>query len=223
LYINNVVAQLSAGGFPAMFDGTYYVYQGELDITSQVMLGGKGQYVGGRDATRNWDSLSGAGKVTFEDIDGLEVFMASDGKLYAMIQEDSGNRVGERMFITSALEHEMDGKEITYYFVAMAGGSSNTRMVQKVGIPAGTSCGAASHEFSGLFDMSGLLHKTGASFTVSAADTGMEKRMADALVGINEKTILIGLQAHNMACGIIKAFSADRGGQWLLYSPEIPM
>lgn len=206
-----------------MFDGTYYVYQGELDITSQVKLGGKGQHAGGRDATRNWDSITGTGKVTFEDIDGLEVFLASDGKLYAMIQEDSGSRLGERMFITSALEHEMDGKEITYYFVAMSGGRSNTRVVAKVGIPAGTSCGVDAHEFSGLFDMSGLLHKTGGSFTVSATDTGMKKRMADALVGINDKTILIGLQSHNLACGVIKAFGTDRGGQWLLYSPQIPV
>ena len=64
------------------------MYQGETDITSQVELNGKGQYVGGRDATRNWDSTEGEGKLTFEDIDGLEVFESGD-KLYVMIQEDS--------------------------------------------------------------------------------------------------------------------------------------
>jgi hypothetical protein len=127
------------------------------------------------------------------------------------------------MLITSALEHEMDGKEITYYFIAQSGGSSNTRMAAKVGIPAGTSCGGGSHEFSGLFDMSGLLHKTGNSFTVSAADTGLAKNMANAMSSINEKTILVGLQSPNMACGVIKNFGADRGGQWLLYNPKIPL
>ena len=51
----------------------------------------------------NYDK-SPAGKVTFEDIDGFEVVEGTDGQLYAVIQEDSGNKHGERMFITK-LEH----------------------------------------------------------------------------------------------------------------------
>ena len=64
------------------------MYQGETNITAQVELNGKGQYTEGRDATRNWDNSTGDGKVTFEDIDGLEVFEVNDN-LYVMIQEDS--------------------------------------------------------------------------------------------------------------------------------------
>ena len=66
------------------------------------------------DAKKNCDNDYSV-KSTFEDIDGLEIISASDG-LYAVIQEDSGNDLGERMFITSALEHEMDDKELNYYF-----------------------------------------------------------------------------------------------------------
>jgi len=33
--------------------------------------------------------------------------------------------------------------------------------------------------------------------------------------------IVMGLQAHNMVAGVISYFAADRGGQWLLYQPEI--
>ena len=213
-----------ADGLPEYFDGSYYVYQGELDVTAQIELNGKGQYAEGRNATRNWDSLSGDGKVTFEDIDGLEVVMGPDEKLYAVIQEDSGNNVGERMLITQALEHENDGNELTYYFVAMSGGSDNTRISAPVGIPKGTGCpGGNSHEFSGVFDLSGLLHKNGTEFSVSAADTGKAKRDYEAMVPINDKDILIGLQAHSMECGIIVTYGADRGGQWLIYHPEIPM
>lgn len=225
LYVHGVEKKLkeAMGGLPTEFAGTYYVYQGELDITSQIQLGGKGQYTNGRDATRNWDSLDGDGKVTFEDIDGFEVIQ-DGGKLYAVIQEDSGNDLGERMFITGALEHKMDGTELTYYFVAMSGGSDNTRMAAGVGVPAGTSCRATSHEFSGVFDLSGLLRKKGkgCEFALSAADAGHEKRRQDRLVSVNDKNIVIGLQAHNMACGVIEAFAADRGGQWLLYQPDIP-
>lgn len=221
LYVDDVPGMLAKGGLPKFFEGAYYVYQGEIDITKQIMLGGMGKYADHRNATKNWDDASGPGKKTFEDIDGFEVF-ADDGKLYAMIQEDSGSDYGERMFITSALEHEMDGKSLTYYFVAMSGGSKNTRMASGVGIPAGTNCGANSHEFSGLFDMSGLLRMDGGEFALSANDTSMMKRKNDMMTSINDKVILLGLQSHNMACGVIKYFGADRGGQWLLYQPDIP-
>lgn len=222
LYVQDVVAKLSEGDLPMSFEGTYYVYQGEHDITKQIQLGGKGQYAYDRDALLNWDDATGDGKPTFEDPDGFEVFADGD-KLYAMIQEDSGSDYGERMFITSALEHEIDGKDITYYFVAMSGGDLNTRMASGVGIPAGTNCGARAHEFSGLFDMSGLLRKAeDGKFALSASDSGLHKRKNDKMTKINDKTILLGLQAHNMACGVIKYFGADRGGQWLLYQPAIP-
>jgi len=94
--VNDVAEALSAaaGDLPTVFDGTYYVYQGETNITEQVILGGKGQLTEGRDATRNWDNSTkedGEGIVTFEDIDGLEVFEA-DGSLHVMIQEDSVSR-----------------------------------------------------------------------------------------------------------------------------------
>lgn len=186
------------------------VYQGELDVTSQIDLGGKGQYAGGYDATQNFDTGPEAPKNTFEDIDGLEVLAGPGGKLYAIIQEDSGNDYGERMFITP-LEHEDDGKELTYFFIAMSGGELNTRMLAGVGIPAGTNCEASSHEFSGIFDASAFFHKDDAGdWTMSASDTGAVKRAADAEVAINDKSIIIGLQAHSLHCGVISAFQADR-------------
>ena len=55
------------------------------------------------------------GKVTFEDNDGMELIQASDGQ-YIIIQEDSGNIYGERMFIAK-LEHEDDGKELQILLV----------------------------------------------------------------------------------------------------------
>lgn len=77
LYLKNVPATLeaAAGDLPTSFEGEYYVYQGETDVTSQIELGGKGQYTDGRNATRNWDKdgIKEDGKITFEDIDGLEL------------------------------------------------------------------------------------------------------------------------------------------------------
>jgi hypothetical protein len=203
--------------------------EGETDITQQVDLGGAGQLANGRNATLNWDSTEGDGKVTFEDVDGLEVLIAADGNLYLIIQEDSSSLLGDRMLISSPLEHEADGKDLIYYFVAQSGGKENTRRQAGVGIPKGTACFdgekyvANAHEFSGVFDMSGLLRKTeDGNFAMSAADTGAAKLSNNAMVGINDKYVLVALQAQDLNCGVVGAFQADRGGQWLLYQPNIP-
>jgi hypothetical protein len=222
--IKSVLDGLSGTELPGDIGATYYVYQGETDITSQIELGGKGQYasfnIDGADAKMNFDSTS-AFKKTFEDIDGLEVLEASDGNLYAIIQEDSGNDYGERMFITSPLKH--DGNHLTYYFIAMSGGDANTRMLAGVGIPAGVNTGAQAHEFSGIADLSGLLAHDGGNFHLDVDDTGYNKRIADRGVAINDKLILLGLQSHNFNGGVIGKYHGDRGGQWLAYQPNIPV
>mmetsp|Transcript_15798 Transcript_15798/g.19262 ORF Transcript_15798/g.19262 Transcript_15798/m.19262 type:complete len:130 (+) Transcript_15798:63-452(+) len=129
------------------------------------------------------------------------------------------------MFITNALEHE--GTPVTYYSIAMSGGSDNTRMMAGVGIPKGVSGGADSHEFSGVADMSGLLKKAEGGkkwkWEFSKYDYGYAKRAVDRAVPIDDKTILLGLQAHNCNSGVIQATQGDRGGQWLAYQPDIPV
>lgn len=219
-----------------MFDGTYYVYQGETDITAQVELNGAGMLTNdengtARDQTHNWDKdgIKTTGKVTFEDIDGLEVF-EDDGQLYVMIQEDSGSLLGDRMLISSPLEHEPDGMNLTYYFVAMSGGKENTRAMAGVSVPAGLRCfdgekyATDAHEFSGLFDLSGLVRRdANGTFTLAAADDGSAKRANDAAVPINEKNILLALQSGDYFCGVIGAFQGDRGGQLYIYKPDIPV
>ena len=43
-----------------------------------------------------------------------------------------------------------------------------------------------------------------------------------ASVPINDKMIVLGLQAHNYWGGLISYFNADRGGQAYAYKPELP-
>jgi hypothetical protein len=200
--------------------GNYRVYQGEFDVRDQIVLGGKGQYANETaDATSNWDDYQFA-KVTFEDIDGLEVLEGPDGKLYAIIQEDSGNQYGERMLL-APLEHERDGKPLSYYFLAMSGGVQNTRMLAGVSVPAGTFTSPSSHEFSGIFDLSGLLVRDDSgAFVLSAADTGAAKRAADRLLDINDKMIIVNLQASSQSSGYFEAFQLDRGGQIYMLQPK---
>lgn len=191
-------------------------------MTNQIDLGGKGQYANGTfDATFNFDTAGGEPKRTFEDVDGLEALEGPDNKLYLIIQEDSGNDYGERMLLSGVLENDRDGKELDYYFLAMSGGSENTRMINKVSIPAGTWSEANSHEFSGVFDLSGLLVRDDAgAFVLSASDDGAAKRAADRLVDINDKLIMVNVQAHSQNSGVLEAFQLDRGGQIFMIKPK---
>ena len=59
------------------------------------------------------------------------------------------------------------------------------------------------------------------NFVCSAGD-GECKRAAEATVPINDKMIVLGLQAHNYWGGLISYFNADRGGQAYAYKPELP-
>lgn len=217
---------MGPGDFPSSFPGEYYVYQGEADVTGQIELGGKGQYTNGpngevRDATCNWDNVDNGCKETFEDIDGLEVVCGADC-CRVILQEDSGNDLGERMLISSCLEHEADGNELTYYFVAASGGSNNSRMQAGVGIPMTSNEAAGAHEFSGVFDLSGLLRMENGEYTFSASDPGYVKRAEEKKVLINDKLILINVQASNMNDRIMVEFGADTGGQVMIYQPMIP-
>lgn len=57
-------------------------------------------------------------------------------------------------------------------------------------------------------------------FTIIAHD-GAAKHMAEFEVPINDELITLGLQAHNLDSGIVKALKADRGGKVLVYQPNI--
>lgn len=186
---------------------------------SQISLGGAGILPNGLNASMNYNIAEG--RSNFNNIDGLEVVLDNTGSLYAIIQEDASSIYGDRMLIVK-LEHAEDGNELKYYFVAMSGGGRNSRTAANVGIPRGTGRVPLPHEFSGVFDISGLVYKERGRFFVSASDTGKKKRDADAKVNINDKLLVIPLQAHSMSGGVIDGFRTDRGGQLYLYKPNIP-
>lgn len=228
LELATALAGMTGMDLPDMVDSSYLLYQGETDVVDLIDLGGKGQLACGFNATYMYDSVTvtetdmgvyctvNSVRTTFEDVDGLEVISAAEGH-FVILQEDGGNDFGERTFIAQLV----DAPPMDYKFIAMSGGPANTRMRAGVGIPAGSNLYTASHEFSGIVDLSGMLYKVGNDFYLGESYKGYEKRAAEALVPINSKYILLGLQAHNMVGGIVYLQSADRGGQWLLYQPSI--
>ena len=75
---------------------------------------------------------------------------------------------------------------------------------------------------SGAKTPSGLLATDAWGNFVCSAGDGACKRAAEATVPINDKMIVLGLQAHNHWGGLISYFNADRGGQAYAYKPELP-
>eukprot|EP00928_Gymnodinium_smaydae_P006236 TRINITY_DN12184_c0_g1_i2.p1 TRINITY_DN12184_c0_g1~~TRINITY_DN12184_c0_g1_i2.p1 ORF type:complete len:257 (+),score=47.25 TRINITY_DN12184_c0_g1_i2:517-1287(+) len=172
-------------------------------------------------SSNSCDTQAVRGKTTFEDIDGFEAIEAADGT-YSVIQEDGGNNFGERMFVyRNSLAYGQSPADRPFKFIAQSGGKKNSRMLAKVGVPAGSNTDVNSHEFSGVEDLSGFFVKSDGAFTLKAADAGYKRRDLARTVAMNDKLILIGLQSHNLNSGLIKAFNADRGGQWLLWQPRL--
>ena len=227
IYAKLEAARLDGTWFPTRIATTYMALQGERYIVDQIRLGGKGKYANGNDARYMPDSQTtvnagiGGGWNTFEDIDGFEwIAAAGTTNGYFVIQEDGGNWMGERTFITKV---HTDGTPLTYYFIAMAGGRENTRMKARVGVPALANSRSDAAEFSGVIDLSGMLARDASGNWIATAGVGATKRAAEKLVPINNKTIAMGLQVHGYTGGIINAMAGDRGGQLYAYKPQLPL
>jgi len=202
------LAGLAAGALPDFIPAKYELIEGETAVNDRIVLGGKGQRADGNDQTMMYD---GTDKSTFEDIDGLEWFAAADGD-FIVIQEDGGNHFGERTFMYKL---PPAGVKPTYYFLGMAGGKSNTRVLAGVSIPPNSFTRLTGNEFSGASDFSGTFTQT----TLG----GAARRAAEATVSINDKYLCFGLQAHTIGGGVVNYFGADRGGQMYAFKPALPM
>ena len=65
-----------------------------------------------------------------------------------------------------------------------------------------------------------MLAKDASGKYIASAGNGRSKRMAEAMVPIDEKMIVFGLQAHSINKGVISALRGDRGGQIYAYKPS---
>mmetsp|Transcript_68153 Transcript_68153/g.205846 ORF Transcript_68153/g.205846 Transcript_68153/m.205846 type:complete len:858 (-) Transcript_68153:341-2914(-) len=214
---SELTSLLASGDFPTSIPATYTCLQPESDIRSMIELGGAGMYADGQNATVMPDRGQNPGKATFEDIDGLEWIAAKDGEDFVVIHEDGGNDFGERKFLGKV------GTPMKYYFVAMSGGNMNSRELARVSAVEGVLRNPSTHEFSGATDLSGLLAKnTDGSFKLSPGDGAGTKRSLDAQVPVNQKDIVVTLQAHSNWGGWTESFSPDAVGQILLYRPALP-
>ena len=132
-----------------------------------------------------------------KDIDGLEWIAAPGDEDYAVIHEDAGNIHGERKFLAK-LGKPGSGTDIKYYFAAMSGGKANSRLLAGVGAVAGSVNKPNAHEFSGAFD----LHKgEDGAFSLAYPMPPGKKRELDLATPVNEKKMIISLQATAISLG----------------------
>mmetsp|Transcript_40543 Transcript_40543/g.104892 ORF Transcript_40543/g.104892 Transcript_40543/m.104892 type:complete len:88 (+) Transcript_40543:432-695(+) len=81
----------------------------------------------------------------------------------------------------------------------------------------------SAHEFSGATDISALLAKDASgNFRLAVGDATGAQRTLDAQIPINEKSIVVSLQAHSNWGGWTESFNPDAAGQILLYKPAVP-
>eukprot|EP00746_Dinoflagellata_sp_MGD_P152769 gnl/MRDRNA2_/MRDRNA2_83870_c0_seq1.p1 gnl/MRDRNA2_/MRDRNA2_83870_c0~~gnl/MRDRNA2_/MRDRNA2_83870_c0_seq1.p1 ORF type:complete len:771 (-),score=170.08 gnl/MRDRNA2_/MRDRNA2_83870_c0_seq1:463-2601(-) len=204
---------LKDGNLPDSIPATYTCKQGSTDIDAMIELGGQGKTADGNDALQLTDSSKTVKR--FEDIDAIEWFAATDGD-WVFIHEDSGQLHGERKFLAKM------GTPIKYYFAAMSGGKKNTRQLALVSGVKESLSKPNGHEFSGGFDLTGLLAMDGTNFALAYPMPAGKKRELDAVAPINDKKFLVSLQAHGHLGGSSKSFASDRISQVLMYQPKIP-
>lgn len=215
LDLESALDALAGKDFPDMIGSEYYMFQGETSVKDLIDLGGKGVRADGKLNNMMYDKTD---KETFEDIDGFDLIEAAEGS-FGIIFEDGKNIFGERSFIVNL--DKTEGVDLSYKFMAQSGGNNNTRAVKGVSVPRNTWTKATGHEFSGTIDLSGMLVKNNGTFVLTPGASGEAKRAAEKTVSIDDKLIVAGLQAHTYSNGVIEAFGADRGGQWLLYRPKL--
>jgi len=214
---SNLTGLLAAGSLPDSIPATYSCLQPEGDIQNQIVLGGAGQYADGQNAKVMPDQGQNPGIGTFEDVDGMEWIAAANNEDFFVIHEDGGNVFGERKFLARV------GTPMKYYFVAMSGGEKNSRQLAGVSAVEGVMKSPSAHEFSGATDISALLAKDASgNFRLAVGDATGAQRTLDAQIPINEKSIVVSLQAHSNWGGWTESFNPDAAGQILLYKPAVP-
>ena len=191
-----------------------------------VDTGNKG--VGHFDAKLNPNSQTAqkhimANKNAMVEPDGLFWAKASDADVL-IVDEDSGNDFGERKFalridpVTMAVLPDATG-----YFLAQAGGNKNPRALAGVAANPGDFSTATASEFSGSWDVTGLVtRKADGTFYTKAELAGTGNQVVQSSRPLNEHVFIGVLQHVGESGGAVKDNKADYGGQILQFGIDIP-
>jgi hypothetical protein len=151
--------------------------------------------------------------------DGLLWIKTDDGD-FLIVDEDSGNDYGERKYVLQINEANMQLAEANKgYLLALAGGSLNPRALASAAAYNGTFTKATGAEFSGSWNVTGLVAKKqdGSFYTAQElAGTGEQDIISNIKL---EKQSLIGVvQMAGESSGAVASGKADYGGQIFMFN-----
>jgi len=151
--------------------------------------------------------------------DGLLWIKTDDGD-FLIVDEDSGNDYGERKYVLQINEANLQLAEANKgYLLALAGGSRNPRALASAAAYNGTFSRATSAEFSGSWNVTGLVAKKqdGSFYTAQElAGTGEQDIISNIKL---EKQTLIGVvQMAGESGGAVASGKADQGGQIFMFN-----
>jgi hypothetical protein len=163
--------------------------------------------------------------------DGL-IWAKTADKDVLFIDEDSGNRYGERKYLIEIDPETMEMVEPGKgYFLAMSGGTDNPRFAALATVYGGTfgrynrppESSASTAEFSGTWNLTALVtKKQDGSFYSMAELEGTGKQDVNEMVTLNDSLFLGVVQQRTESGGPVNAFRADQGGQIFVFSTNIP-
>ena len=189
-------------------------------LTLDVGDTGKGVKHGGGDTHATWED----GQAKMVAPDGLQWVKASDADVL-VVDEDSGNDLGERKYAIVIDSASMDlATDGTGHFLAMAGGALNPRAMFETSAYGGTFSSATSTEFSGTWDITGLVaQKEDGSFYSMDELAGSGQQDLAGSMPLAEHTLIGVVQHKGESGGAVAEIEADAGGQIFIFNLELPV
>jgi hypothetical protein len=207
------------GELPATVSASVTRILPAVDGALTLEVGDKGIQHGEIGTHATWED--GSAKMVAPD--GLQWVKASDADVL-IVDEDSGNDLGERKYaLIIDPETMMLVEDGTGYFLAMAGGSLNPRAMSGVSAYGGTFSNATSTEFSGTWNITGLVaQKEDGSFYSMDELTGTGQQDVQGSLPLSEQVLIGVVQHRGESGGAVAEVEADQGGQLFAFDLELP-
>ena len=169
--------------------------------------------------------LGDGGVERMEDPDGLAWIKGSDGDVL-IVDEDSGNKYGERKFVLPLGPGMNLRSESSGYFLAMAGGEFSPRNASQASALGGTFHLQDSEEnkytdaeFSSSWDVTGLFaRKLDGSFYTKEELEGRSLSDIQSAIPLDDHALIGVVQKRGEAGGLVEQLQADGGGQLLMFN-----
>lgn len=181
---------------------------------------GKNNLDGSKTAALHLGGTAPAAKAVAPD--GLHWVKNDDGD-FLIVDEDSGNVAGERKYVLSLDSTTLALKEKgTGDLLAIAGGADNPRAKAKVAAMEGAFTNATGAEFSGSWNVTGLVaRKADGSFYTTTELQGNKVQTIANQIPLSEQLFIGVVQMGGESSGQVKDVKADYGGQIFQYTVDL--